>query len=209
MSLPTGEEEDDYYGIEKPAHSTPAETDNALVVTPEMEQQAGKHADEIIRLAEEVEIMAATRAKLEAALNRSEVAADILEGKMLKHVPIIKHVPLLNRIGIPVDALIGLIPVVGDAVAASAALYIVTEAHLAGVPWSEIKKMLTKIAIDSSLGAIPVVGDVFDYFYKSNKKNVEIFRKYVAEYVAQHEGKRGVMADVQAQQRFDDSRNLG
>lgn len=218
MALPTGEEEDNIYNGE---HSTPRSpvaapdeepTAPAVTASPEAVERAREHAGEIVRMSQEVEIMATTRAKLEAALKRSEVVADILEGKMLKHVPIIKHIPLLNRLGVPVDALIGLIPVIGDAVTASAALYIVTEAHLAGVPCSEIKKMLTKIAIDSSLGAVPVVGDVFDYFYKSNNYNVEIFRKYVQEYIAKHEGTKGEVArtedDAERRRRFEESRNI-
>ncbi len=175
-----------------------------ISVTPEVLRQAEAKAGEIVRLSQDVEIMATTRAKLEAALGRSEIMADVLEGKALKHIPIIKHIPLLNRIKIPIEGIIGLIPVVGDAVAASAALYIVTEAHLAGVPRSEIKKMLTKIAVDSSLGSIPLVGDIFDFFYKSNSYNIEIFRKYVQEYIAKHEALKDTVLGAELEKRAEE-----
>ncbi len=208
MSLPTGAEEDDIIDTTAShSPSTPAETGTALTVTPEIEQQAGENADEIICMAQNVEIMAATRAKLEAALGRTEFVARVLDEGIVRHVPVLGHIPFVRSISI--ESIIGALPGVGDAIGAGASLYIVAEAHLAGVPFSVIKKMLMKIIIDSGVGAIPLAGDIFDMYYKSNKKNVEIFRQYVTEYVAQHEGKRGAMADAQAQKRFDDSRNLG
>lgn len=208
MSLPTGEEEDDIIDT-TPAHapSAPAETGTALTVTPKIERQAEESAGEIVRLAQDVEIMSETRGKLEAALGRSEFVAGILDEGIVKRVPILKHIPFVRSIS--VESIVGAIPVLGDAIGAGASLYIVAEAHLAGVPFPVIKKMITKIIIDSSLGAVPVVGDIFDMYYKSNKKNVEIFRQYVTDYIAQHEGKVGVVSDAQARQRFEDSRNLG
>lgn len=175
--------------------------------TPETQREAERVSGEIVKLAQEVAIMAQTRAKLEAALGRSETMANVLEGKMLREVPIIKHIPLIRSIPIPLEAIAGLLPVVGDAVAASASLYIVAEAHMAGVPWKEIGKMLVKIATDTGIGAIPVVGDIFDFFYKSNYKNVEIFRRYVREYIAKHESAQGKLGDAQARERFQESRN--
>ncbi|MCX6733771.1 MAG: DUF4112 domain-containing protein [Candidatus Peregrinibacteria bacterium] len=208
MSLPTGAEEDDIIDTTAThTPNTPAETGTALAVTPEIERQAEEGADQIVCLAQDVEIMAATRGKLEAALGRSEFVAGILDEGIVRHVPILKHIPIVRSIS--VESLVGAIPVLGDVIGAGASLYIVAEAHLAGVPFSEIKKMLIKIAIDSGVGAIPGVGDIFDIYYKSNKKNVEIFRQYVTEYIAQHEGKVGAVADAQARKRFEDSRNLG
>lgn len=208
MSLPTGAEEDDI--IDTTASRTPsapAETGTTLAVTPEIERQAEESADEIVRLAQDVEIMAETRGKLEAALGRSEFVAGILDEGIVRHVPILGHIPFVRSIS--VESLVGAIPILGDVIGAGASLYIVAQAHLAGVPFSEIRKMITRIIIDSSLGAIPLAGDIFDMYYKSNKKNVEIFRQYVTEYIAQHEGKISAVADAQAQKRFEDSRNLG
>lgn len=208
MSLPTGAEEDDDVGDAAVTHnpSAPAETGTALIVTPEIERQAEETADVIVRLAQDVEIMAATRAKLEAALGRAEFAATILDEGIGRHVPILKHIPFVRSISI--ESLLGVFFIVGDIAGAAASLYIVAEAHFAGVPFPEIKKMLKKIAIDTGYGAFPFFGDIFDIYYKSNKKNVEIFRQYVTEYIAQHEGKVGAVSDAQARKRFEDSRNL-
>lgn len=205
MPLPTGGEEDDL-DLDGPDDTAPDSSPHTPA-TPETQREAERVSGEIVKLAQEVAIMAQTRAKLEAALGRSETMANVLEGKMLKEVPIIKHIPLVRSIPIPLEAIAGLLPVVGDVVAASAALYIVAEAHMAGVPWKEISKMLVKIATDTGLGAIPVVGDIFDFFYKSNFKNVEIFRRYVNEYIAKHESTQGKLSDAQARERFQDARS--
>jgi hypothetical protein len=37
--------------------------------------------------------------------------------------------------------------------------------------------MVINVGIDSILGAIPFIGDLFDFAYKSNAKNVEIYRE--------------------------------
>src|SRR3989338_6630771 len=150
MSLPTGEE--DTLDRDNPVSAEESD-DSPITVSSEVEHRAQESVGEIVRVAREIEVMAATRQKLEAALGRSEVMADVLDGRILKRTPIIKHIPLVRSIGIPIEAIAGLIPVVGDIVAASASLYIVAEAHMAGVPWGEINKMLVKIAIDTGLGA--------------------------------------------------------
>ena len=37
--------------------------------------------------------------------------------------------------------------------------------------------MVINVGVDSLLGAVPFVGDIFDFAYKSNIKNVEIYRE--------------------------------
>lgn len=86
-----------------------------------------------------------------------------------------------TAIGIPgtkfrfgMDSLAGLIPAVGDAAMAVAALYIVYEAHQMGVSKRTRWKMLLNVFTDLGLGSIPLVGDVFDVFYKANRRNVRL-----------------------------------
>lgn len=72
------------------------------------------------------------------------------------------------------DALIGLVPVIGDAGSVLVGLYIVNEGRRLGLPASKIAKMLANLAADGVVGAVPLIGDVFDVYFKSHRRNVAI-----------------------------------
>lgn len=72
------------------------------------------------------------------------------------------------------DALIGLVPGIGDAGAALIGLFIVNEARRLGVPKRKIARMLANLGIDAAVGAVPVAGDLFDVYFKSHKRNIQI-----------------------------------
>jgi hypothetical protein len=72
------------------------------------------------------------------------------------------------------DSVFGLIPVIGDAGGALVGLYIVNEARRMGVPVSKLVQMLGNIAADGVVGSIPVAGDLFDLFFKSHRRNLDI-----------------------------------
>lgn len=75
------------------------------------------------------------------------------------------------------DALIGLIPGLGDLMSGMVSLWIVMRALQNGVPRSAILRMLVNVGVDTLVGAIPVAGDLFDIAYKSNIKNLKIYRE--------------------------------
>ena len=77
------------------------------------------------------------------------------------------------------DAVAGLVPGFGDAGAALVSLYIVLEARKLGAPNHLLVKMLANIAIDTGVGTIPVVGDIFDVFFKSNIKNIDLLHDFI------------------------------
>jgi hypothetical protein len=77
---------------------------------------------------------------------------------------------------IGLDPLIGLIPGIGDVIGALISMMIVARAVQAGIPRVAIARMVTNIAIDTFVGSIPIFGDAFDFAYKSNLKNVAIYR---------------------------------
>jgi hypothetical protein len=76
------------------------------------------------------------------------------------------------RIGL--DPLLGLLPVVGDAVSGVLSLYIVAESARLGVSYRALARMLAHIGIDVAGGSIPVVGDLFDAAWKANTRNVSL-----------------------------------
>jgi len=79
-----------------------------------------------------------------------------------------------TRIRFGADSVFGLIPVIGDAGGALVGLYIVNEARRLGVPPAKLAQMLGNIAADSILGSVPLAGDVFDLFFKSHRRNVQM-----------------------------------
>jgi len=82
-----------------------------------------------------------------------------------------------RRVGL--DSLVGLIPVVGDFATAAMGAWIVWEARNLGMSKWQITRMAANVGFDTLIGAIPFAGDIFDFFYKSNTKNLRIIRKHL------------------------------
>jgi hypothetical protein len=88
------------------------------------------------------------------------------------------HIPGVGiRFGL--DALIGLIPGLGDTVTSLASFYILNAGRRYGVPRVTLVRMALNIAVDYLCGAIPLLGDFFDVYWKANIKNVELLRQHV------------------------------
>jgi hypothetical protein len=83
----------------------------------------------------------------------------------------------IGPISIGLDALIGLIPGLGDVVTNLFSGMIIMRAMQNGVPHAAILRMLLNLGIDTAVGSIPVVGDIFDFAYKANAKNIRIYRE--------------------------------
>jgi hypothetical protein len=77
------------------------------------------------------------------------------------------------------DALIGLVPGIGDAVTTVMSLYIVNEARALGAPRLLIARMLANVALDGFVGAIPLVGDAFDVAFRANRRNMALLRDHL------------------------------
>jgi len=78
-----------------------------------------------------------------------------------------------------VDALIGLVPGVGDAVTTLMSLYIVREARELGAPRRLIARMLVNVALDGMVGAVPFLGDAFDVMWRANRRNMALLRNHL------------------------------
>jgi hypothetical protein len=72
------------------------------------------------------------------------------------------------------DAVIGLVPGIGDAVTTAMSLFIVHEARQLGAPIHVIVRMLGNVALDGVVGSVPLVGDAFDVMWRSNKRNMRL-----------------------------------
>ncbi len=78
------------------------------------------------------------------------------------------------------DALIGLIPNVGDTITSFASFYILVSGVRYGVPKITLLRMAFNIGLDYLVGSIPFVGDAFDFFWKSNQQNMDLIRTRAA-----------------------------
>ncbi len=86
------------------------------------------------------------------------------------------RIPVLNwRFGL--DSILGLVPGVGDTATSLASLYIMASAVRYGVPKITLLRMAFNVGLDYVFGSIPVIGDLFDAWWKSNRRNVELVRQ--------------------------------
>ena len=86
------------------------------------------------------------------------------------------RVPVLGwRFGL--DALIGLVPGLGDTSTALVSFYILAAAVRYRVPKITMLRMGLNIGIDYLFGSLPLVGDFADAWWKSNRKNLELLNK--------------------------------
>jgi len=76
------------------------------------------------------------------------------------------------------DALIGLVPGIGDLVSGGISIWLIREAQRLGAPKWLIARMAWNVMVDVSIGAVPLVGDVFDAAWKANRKNMELLNRH-------------------------------
>jgi hypothetical protein len=105
-----------------------------------------------------------------ATVRRLEVLAQLMDNAFL--------IPGLNR-RVGLDAIIGLVPGIGDAITTAVQSYIIWEARRLGAPASVIARMVGNVALDGVVGVIPFVGDLFDATFKANIRNMKILRDYL------------------------------
>ncbi|MGH7525139.1 MAG: DUF4112 domain-containing protein [Gemmatimonadales bacterium] len=84
-----------------------------------------------------------------------------------------------TRFRIGLDALIGLVPGVGDLVGGAFSLYIIMQSARIGVPRSLLARMGWNVAVEVVAGAVPLLGDIFDAGYKANLRNLALLQQHV------------------------------
>ena len=95
------------------------------------------------------------------------------------------------RVGL--DALVGLIPGVGDFATTAVSFYILAAGVRYRVPKATLLRMASNVAVDYLVGAVPFVGDLFDVAWKSNQMNVELLKQRAS--VSPEEARRGRISD--------------
>ena len=85
-----------------------------------------------------------------------------------------------TKIRFGADALVGLVPGIGDVITTALSAYIVYEAHRLGAPHHLVGRMIANVAFDSVLTAVPVAGNVADVFFRANRRNMRLLREWLA-----------------------------
>jgi hypothetical protein len=83
-----------------------------------------------------------------------------------------------TRLRVGIDALVGLIPGVGDVIGGVLSTWVIAGALRHRVPFRVIARMVFNIAVDLLFGAIPVAGDLFDFLFEENVKNMRLLEKH-------------------------------
>jgi Domain of unknown function (DUF4112) len=84
-----------------------------------------------------------------------------------------------TRIGIGLDAILGFfLPTLGDAATGLVSLALLVLGFQMRVPRVVLLRMVFNIALDTLVGSVPFLGDVFDVFWRSNRRNLRLLQRY-------------------------------
>ncbi|WP_394192170.1 DUF4112 domain-containing protein [Pseudoalteromonas atlantica] len=93
-----------------------------------------------------------------------------------------------SSIGIPftkfkfgIEALIGILPGVGDLAGLVLSTYVLFEAQRLGVGWGVKLRIIINMLVDFTVGLIPFFGDIFDAYFKANTRNTQLLKRYLHE----------------------------
>jgi len=84
------------------------------------------------------------------------------------------------------DAIIGLVPGVGDLSTFAVSSYMIVVMARNGVSGYVLARMVLNILIDTIIGSIPLIGDLFDVAFKANLKNMRLLKEHYVE--ERHQG---------------------
>jgi len=77
------------------------------------------------------------------------------------------------------DPLIGLIPGFGDIFTSIVSFFIVVEAYYMGCSPAVLMRMVFNIFLEDFIKVVPVLGQLFDFYWKSNLKNMVLLEKHL------------------------------
>ena len=104
-----------------------------------------------------------------AAFERLDMLATVLDTAFI--------VPGTNiRFG--AEAMLRLVPGVGDIAASALSFYLLYEASRLGVPKLLLARMAANVILEGAVGVVPVAGDAFDVYFRANRRNVALLRQY-------------------------------
>jgi hypothetical protein len=99
-----------------------------------------------------------------------------------------------QRVGL--DPVIGLVPWIGDLVSAGVGFWLIAEAARFKIPSVVLVRMVLNTLVDLAVGAIPFLGDLFDIVSRSNRRNLELFRRHATDAYASTTEHRAFLAGL-------------
>lgn len=99
-----------------------------------------------------------------------------------------------QRIGL--DPIVGLVPWIGDAISAAVGFWLIAEAARFRIPAVVRARMVLNTVVDLAVGAIPFIGDLFDIVSRSNRRNLDLFRRYATDATASTAEHRAFLAGL-------------
>jgi hypothetical protein len=78
-----------------------------------------------------------------------------------------------------VEAVLRLVPGIGDVAASGLSCFLLYEAHCLGVPRHIFLRMVANVAVEGVIGSVPLLGDAFDVAFRANRRNVRLLRDYL------------------------------
>ena len=133
-----------------------------------------------------------TRARAAVARPRTEAEVEQSLEQLSRWMDGLFRVPGTGwRFGL--DALVGLVPGVGDTLTTLVSFYILAAGVRYRVPKVTLARMGANLAVDYLVGSVPLVGDLFDAAWKANQMNVELLKRRAT--VPAAEARRGRLSD--------------
>lgn len=115
----------------------------------------------------QAERMPLSMAEADAAYARVEALARVMDSMVA--------IPGTNiRLG--VDAILGLIPVIGDVISHTISSYIIWEARRLGVSRWTMTRMISNSMTDFAIGIVPIIGDALDVAFRANMRNLALLK---------------------------------
>jgi hypothetical protein len=91
------------------------------------------------------------------------------------------------------DALIGIVPGIGDAIGAVFSAFIVFQAARMGASKATLARMMGNVALDTIVGEIPLLGDLFDAGWKANTRNLALLESHLQQPASTRRASRRVL----------------
>ena len=90
------------------------------------------------------------------------------------------RVPGTNR-RFGVDALIGLVPGLGDAAGLALSSAVIVQAIRLGARGATVGRMVLYAGLDAVIGTIPIIGTIFDFVFKANTRNIALLERHTTD----------------------------
>lgn len=87
------------------------------------------------------------------------------------------------------DPLLGLIPFLGEASTFLISGGLLLQMAKKGASGKVVTLMVLNLLADSIMGSIPIIGNIFDFFFKANRRNIDLLKEHYEQGKHQGSGK--------------------